>query len=159
MHVDTWRTTYRGILPDDYLAGLSYQEREQKWHEDLSNSVRGEFTFVVEDDQAEIVGFATGGPERDGDPVYQGELLAIYLIGRNQRQGLGRRLVHAVSQRLSHEGYEAMLIWVLAKNSSLAFYEKLGGKVIKSKLVEIGQVELEEVAYGWQSLRPLLEPT
>lgn len=157
MHVDSWRTTYRGIIPDDYLAGMSYQERERKWREDLSHSVRGEFTFVVESDQAEIVGFASGGPEREADPVYRGELLAIYLLDRIQKQGLGRRLVSAVAERLSHQGYGTMLVWVVVKNSSRRFYEKLGGTLIKSKLVEIGQVELEEIAYGWQSLSPLLE--
>ena len=25
VHVDTWRAAYRGILPDDFLDGLSYQ--------------------------------------------------------------------------------------------------------------------------------------
>jgi GNAT superfamily N-acetyltransferase len=157
MHVASWRTTYRGILPDDYLAGLSCQVHEQKWQEDLANSARGEFTYVVEDDRSEIAGFASGGPERDGDYLYRGELQAIYLLERHQKQGLGRRLVCAVARRLAHDGFETMLVWVLAKNSSRGFYEKLGGALIKSKLVGIGQVELEEVAYGWRTLRPLLE--
>lgn len=157
VHVDAWRTTYTGILTAEYLAGLSSEQREQGWRESLSNLDRGEFTYVVENDEAEIMGFATGGPERDGDPLYRGEVHAIYLLDHHQRQGAGRRLVRAVAERLSHQGYETMLVWVLAKNSSRAFYEKLGGTLIKSKLVEIGQVELEEVAYGWQNLGPLLE--
>jgi hypothetical protein len=31
IHVDTWRTTYQGIIPDKYLATLSYQKRESGW--------------------------------------------------------------------------------------------------------------------------------
>jgi len=26
VHVDTWRTAYRGIMPDEYLANLSYEQ-------------------------------------------------------------------------------------------------------------------------------------
>ena len=29
VHVDSWRTTYAGIVPADYLANLSYTRREQ----------------------------------------------------------------------------------------------------------------------------------
>ena len=25
VHVDSWRSTYTGILPDEFLAGLSYR--------------------------------------------------------------------------------------------------------------------------------------
>ncbi len=28
VHVDTWRTTYRGIVPDEHLAKLSYEKGE-----------------------------------------------------------------------------------------------------------------------------------
>ena len=31
VHVDSWRTTYAGIVPADYLANLSYAQREQFW--------------------------------------------------------------------------------------------------------------------------------
>ena len=31
VHVDSWRTTYAGIVPADYLANLSYVQREQFW--------------------------------------------------------------------------------------------------------------------------------
>jgi hypothetical protein len=29
VHIDCWRTTYKGIFPDALLAGLSYKGREQ----------------------------------------------------------------------------------------------------------------------------------
>jgi hypothetical protein len=31
VHVDSWRTTYRGIMPDDVLAGQSVERRERQW--------------------------------------------------------------------------------------------------------------------------------
>ena len=31
VHVDTWRTTYQGIIPESYIARLSYQKRKERW--------------------------------------------------------------------------------------------------------------------------------
>ena len=31
VHVDSWRTTYKNIIPDEYLNNLSYEKREQLW--------------------------------------------------------------------------------------------------------------------------------
>jgi hypothetical protein len=28
VHAESWRTTYKGLLPDDYLANLTYEQRE-----------------------------------------------------------------------------------------------------------------------------------
>ncbi len=30
-HVDTWRTTYKSIVPDSYLNSLTYEEKENVW--------------------------------------------------------------------------------------------------------------------------------
>src|SRR5262245_45184433 len=96
VHVDAQRTTYAGILPAVHLVVLSHQDREQIWRNNLSGSGSREFTFVVESDEAEIIAFAAGVPVRDGDRIYRGELRAIYIIQRLQRQGHGRRLTGAV---------------------------------------------------------------
>ena len=36
LHVDSWRTTYKGILPDEFLADLNYEMRERQWQRTLS---------------------------------------------------------------------------------------------------------------------------
>jgi hypothetical protein len=37
VHVASWRTTYRGIVPADYLAGLSADAREHSWRRQLAS--------------------------------------------------------------------------------------------------------------------------
>jgi hypothetical protein len=37
VHVDSWRTTYVGIVPTAYLAGLSHEQRAEEWRRTLSN--------------------------------------------------------------------------------------------------------------------------
>ena len=41
IHVDSWRTTYRGLMPDDLLAGLSYERRERQWAQAITRSGEG----------------------------------------------------------------------------------------------------------------------
>jgi hypothetical protein len=31
VHVDAWKSTYRGLVSDEYLDSLSYESREQMW--------------------------------------------------------------------------------------------------------------------------------
>ena len=158
VRVETWRSAYAGILPAEYLAALSVEESTWRWRETLLESTRaGTFTLVAEDAAGEVVGFATGGPERTADPYYSGEIYAIYVHPGSQRQGAGRALVEAGRQRLVEMGYEKMLIWVLKRNTpSRAFYKAMGGKLWREKLVEIGSQLYQEVAYAWDS--PLTLP-
>ena len=157
VHVDSWRTTYAGIVPADYLANLSYARREQFWYDIFSIPTPSGCVYVAVQDTGEIVGFASGGPERSGNALYRGELYAIYLLAPYQRQGLGRRLTMAVVQRLLQCGLSSMLVWVLAANPGRAFYATLGGQQIDEKTATIGAVPLLEVAYGWPDLRELVQ--
>lgn len=157
VHVDSWRTTYAGIVPADYLANLSYGRREQFWRDILSAPAQAGCVYVAAHDTGQIVGFASGGPERSGDGVYQGELYAIYLLARYQHQGLGRHLTMAVVKRLLQGGLQSMLVWVLAANPGCAFYARLGGQQVYEKKITIGTAPLLEVAYGWPDLRTLVQ--
>ena len=153
VHVDSWRSTYAGIVPDDYLAGLSYQDRESTWNEILRTGLPN---FVAETEGGHVVGFAGGGPERQGNEVYCGELYAIYLLEEWQRKGVGRLLVSAIAQRLLVDGFSSMLLWVLEDNHpALRFYESLGGELVGRETITIGGTDLVEVSYGWADIAGL----
>ncbi|MEO1210420.1 MAG: GNAT family N-acetyltransferase [Cyanobacteria bacterium J06638_20] len=156
VHVDTWRTTYRGIMPDEHLAKLSYERRERGWYAVFKQAAEdGNFTYVVQDESGEIIGFANGGKERTGDPAFRGELTGIYIRQAYQGQGLGRRLVQVVAERLSQLGLDSMLIWVLVDNPACGFYAALGGQRVREQELQIGGKPLIEVAYGWVDTRKL----
>jgi ribosomal protein S18 acetylase RimI-like enzyme len=155
VHVDSWRTAYRDIIANTYLEALSYDDREHYWQSLLERPERTTLVYVAEDDDGEIVGFASGGPEREGNPTYKGEVFAIYILQQAQRRGIGRQLTAAIVQSLVQQGIESMLIWVLADNPARKFYEALGGQYLQEKPIEIGGVKLLEVAYGWTNIRPL----
>ncbi|NJM70806.1 MAG: GNAT family N-acetyltransferase [Scytonema sp. RU_4_4] len=157
VHVDTWRTTYCGIVPDDYLTSLSYKKRENSWVQILSTTQESNlFTYVTEDEVGQIVGFAAGGPERTKDSVYKGELYALYILKTYQRQGIGHRLTQTLVRRLYESGFHSMLVWVLADNPACGFYQALGGQKVYEKQDEIGGRILNEIAYGWTDTLALI---
>jgi len=157
VHVDTWRTSYVGIVPDEHLAQLSYAKRAERWRENFATFTPAQFVLVAENELQRVIAFALGGPERENDPIYKGELYGLYVLKEYQRQGLGRRLVETVTARLWRDGFRTMLIWVLAENPARDFYAALGGKPVREKMVTIGGKPLREIGFGWDELEPLLK--
>ena len=152
VHVDGWRTTYKGIVPDTYLDNLSYENREQMW----MSGIEQDNVYIAEDEDGRIVGFASGGKERTGKyDRYVGELYAIYLLEGQQGKGLGRKLVQTVVDDLKEKKLNSMLIWALKENPACRFYETLGGKQIDTAEIEIEGKKLSEIAYGWDDLARL----
>jgi GNAT superfamily N-acetyltransferase len=157
VHVDSWRTTYTGIVPDDFLANSFYERRERLWRNTLSEYASTNFVYVAEDDGGNIIGFVSGGKERNGDTVYTGELYTIYLLDQYQRQGVGRQLTVRLVKRLIQEGMTSLLVWVLAVNPSRKFYEVLGGQQVYQKSITSGDVQLIEVGYGWRNAHIIID--
>ena len=153
VHVDSWRTAYKGIVSDRFLADISYKQREQSARQRLNNL--DVYTYVAEDEQGRIVGFIAGGLNRDASEEYISELYAIYLLKEVQGQGIGKKLTQVLVERLIQEHYYSMLVWVLADNPSRRFYEALGGQCVSTKHIEIGGIMLEEVSYGWHDIRTM----
>ncbi|HKD78234.1 MAG TPA: GNAT family N-acetyltransferase [Candidatus Angelobacter sp.] len=152
VHVESWKTTYIGIVPEAYLASLSTEARTDSWRKQLG----GETTliFVVED-EAGIFGFVSGGALRDPIPGYDAELYAIYLRKQKQREGAGRSLVRRLAEALQRKGYQSLIAWVLEKNPSLGFYIRLRGAPVLTKEIQIGGVQLTEIALGWSDIADL----
>ena len=152
VHIASWKTTYRGLIPDEVLDQLSIDRRRDWWQSILAEDSPG---VIVAEQEQHIVGFAYFGLEREQDPIYRGELFAIYILLNFQRKGLGRSLLEATRDGLHKMGIQTMLVWVLSKNPARHFYEKLGGIYLRDKQVEIGGTGLQESAYGWLDLRSL----
>jgi ribosomal protein S18 acetylase RimI-like enzyme len=148
--VDSWRSTYRGMIPDDFLDAISYQQRQEFWQEKLAEDTC--FAFVCVNETNEIVGFVAGGQEREEDPFYRGEIYAVYLLHSYQRKGWGRDLILLAAEELARRDYPNMAIWTLMDNPACQFYEALGGIRIGRRSITVGATPLIEVGYGWNDL-------
>ena len=130
---------------------------EGMWVEILTTDQPASSYFVAENDLGEVVGFASGGAEREANQAGDGEIYAIYVLEAYQGRGIGRRLVSAVAQRLHADGFISALAWVLEDNQTARqFYESLGGEQFGNRTATIGRVNLVEVSYSWSDITPLL---
>jgi len=150
VHVASWLSTYRGLLPDDFLESLSETNYAERWKRVITE---GASKVVVAEDGSDVVGFASGGRERAGEQGFEGELYAIYVLDTAQGRGFGRELVRSMVDRLRELGLTNMIVWVLRDNRPARdFYERLGGIYVRAQPITIGSATLEEVSYGWRRL-------
>lgn len=153
IHVATWQTCYRGIMPDEFLERLSVRAREEGWGKLVTAAAR---SILVCEAQGEAVGFAACGPTRDSDkdPAIVGELYAIYVLPNHWGQGCGHLLEESVEQELVRSKFKEMTLWVLEANArGRCFYARKGLVVDPNASQEaaVGGVRLPQVRY-WKAL-------
>lgn len=146
VHVRAWRETYRGIMTDAVLDGLSVEASAQRWSAAISAlSEKRQLLCVAVDDLDTIVGFAGAGPTRDPALTTTGEVYAINLVKEAKRHRAGARLMLAMAEGLTALGFRDVGLWVLEANvGARSFYERLGGAPVarheRDSLVELGYV-------------------
>lgn len=158
VHVNAWKTTYSGILPTAYIERRTYAKRCKSWSKMLEASMTEitDHSIYVAEFEGEIIGFVDGGTQRSANPLYQGEIYALYILEAYQRKGLGRNLTQTIARRLSQLGLDSILVWVLADNSACKFYRSLGGQQVEQKLIDVNGSKFKEIAYGWQNTQDLI---
>ena len=158
VRVDTWRSAYAGMMPDDYLSNLSYEESEKGFLEQfIPPHSPDQFVIVAEDENNTIIGYTIGGLNRDNDPKYIGEVYAIYIQPGYQHFGTGASLLKGAVERLIERDIHSMIIWVVAQNPARGFYEALGGKIVHFRDIQKHGFSLPEVAYGWKDFSLFLK--
>ena len=149
VHVESWRTTYPGIMPQEHLDALSVAERTETWQGLLLSPQPGDCTLVAETEAGEIIGFVHGGKERSGDPEHAAEIQTIYLLQSQQGGGQGRRLLAFAARRLRENGFPTLFLWTHVRNPARGFYEALGGVAVRTTQRVIQGVTYDDVGYGW----------
>jgi ribosomal protein S18 acetylase RimI-like enzyme len=154
VQVDTWRTTYRGIVPQSFLDEMDYRVRAESWREQLATP--NSRIYVAAKDGA-ICGFIGGGRLREPVSEFDGEIWAIYIEVKAQQRGCGRAMMRQLAAQLLQDGLTSAVVWVLEKNPACGFYARLGGELVGRQTITIGGSELVEVAYGWRDLGLLVD--
>lgn len=156
VNVDSWRTTYKGIVPDDFLTRMRYEDREvsaRKTFESIKT-----LQFIAENAEKEIVGYVHGGKNRFTDeyPDFDAELYAIYILKKYQGQSIGSKLIQELAEELISQGFKGMIVQVLAENSSKEFYQKAGATYLDTRELEISGKKLEELVYAWEDITKII---
>lgn len=129
VHVRSWQSAYRGILPDELLDGLSVAERASSWRGLLEEAEERWLTLLAEGADGDIVGLCSvATPSRDDNAgETTAEVGALYIDPDHWREGAGSALLATALRKLSERGWHALVLWVLPENrAALAFYERFG---------------------------------
>jgi len=146
VHVASWRSTYRGMIPDPVLDELDVSERRKMWQRILE--LPHTDTFVVAPPLVGFCNLSRVRGSRDGGTL--GEITAIYLLEEYWRLGLGRRLVLATLSRARQRRYQTIGLWVLrANDAARRFYESVGFSQSGAERVDTALIgtPLPEVRY------------
>lgn len=152
VHVDAWKETYKGLINDDYLNSLSYEEKSKKWKEVIKDDTQPQRTFVIENDSKTIVGFAFCGINMEKEYEYDADLHAVYILKAYQNRGYGSKITKIAAKALVDLGCSSLIIWALKDNNYCRFYEKIGGIKVKERLYTYGNQEVKLVGYGWKDI-------
>jgi L-amino acid N-acyltransferase YncA len=148
--IDTWRRTFRGLLPDSFLNELSEAVQIDRYRKRMA--LKEHICSVALKQSGEFVGFVSAGPCRHAGPtIYPYELYALYVKQHAQGIGLGRALFQAMATSIPFVGGGGLMVWVLENNPHRGFYQHLGGREFTRASVSLNGQNFTEIAYGWSA--------
>lgn len=157
VHVRSWRETYRGLLPDAYLARMSEATFTRRFRRALTYPGPNEVTLAAAA-REDLLGYVQGGPSRAG-VAGEAEIATLYVLRAAQGLGAGRRLMVGAARALAAQGARSLAVSVLRDNiRARGFYEHLGGEADAARPARgPGGALLHEVTYRWADIGVLFE--
>ncbi|WP_169091437.1 GNAT family N-acetyltransferase [Paenibacillus sp. PL91] len=154
VHVDSWKSTYKNIISDEFLKNLSYDQRKDLWNRNISK--KGNYIFVALNNEGEIVGFADCGKRESNNIDNSGDLTSIYLLEEYQGKGVGKQLFKQLFLQFEELGYNRVFVEVLEDNKTRYFYEYYGANLFKADKITIAGNELNLLIYEWSNIGEVL---
>jgi ribosomal protein S18 acetylase RimI-like enzyme len=155
VHVRSWRETYRGLLPDAYLARMSEVTFTRRFHHALTHAAPNEVTLAVAGRHG-LFGYAQGGPSRAGVEA-EAEIATLYLLRQAQGIGAGKRLMAGMARAMQAQGARSLAHSVLRDNvRARGFYEHLGGAAEPARPERGPGGVHHEVTYRWPDIATLI---
>ena len=148
IHVLSWQSAYKSILPAEYLASLSVETREEWWKKCI---VAGTPELLVAKKNGAVRGWLNFGAGRDEDSTpTSAEVWALYVSPESWSTGTGRTLWLRARELMLEQAFKSCSLWVFPQNSrAIKFYQGAGFIRDSSppKNFELAGRQLQEVRY------------
>lgn len=147
LQIRSWRSVYRGIMPDWYLDEGIEDDQLTRW----ADLKPGDNDLILVADDDGIKGFVTVWCQPD--PFVDN----LHVEPGLRSKGTGGRLMRAVAARLIENGYDNVYLYVAAKNPrAITFYQKLDGSFGEVEALEHGHGEtVDAIKVTWTDLQIL----
>ena len=146
IQVNGWKTAYKGIIDDVILNSMNKDEKIKRFEGNYKKN-----GFVIAELENEVVGFCRYADSNEFTPDMQDidcEITALYVKPNLKYNGIGTKLFQFVINEFKSKNKTKMILWCLKDNElSKKFYTKMGGKIIKERVIEIGEKSYCEVGF------------
>ncbi len=149
LHLASWRSAYRGVLPDCYIDGDLSGDLAESWRHRFATAP--DPGFVMLDVADGLRGFiaVTVQPE-------WGYIENLHVDPRRRGGGIGRRLLAAAVQRLRDLRRTQAYLWVFTANQpAIRFYDRLGGAAASTETRPVFGHPVAAIRYEWRDLAAL----
>ena len=148
LYVMNWKKTYVGLLPDNFLNGLTVNEGIKKWQEYLNKE---KHRIFVAYENEKILGFSACKEDEElKNCLY---LDSLHVSETSRGKGVGTKLINTVGSYAYIKGYEHMSICIVKGNDNAkGIYEKMGAKHYKDFIDYFGDTESNSEKLIWNNL-------
>lgn len=148
LYVMNWKKTYVGLLPDNFLNGLTVNEGIKKWQEYLNKE---KHRIFVAYENEKILGFSACKEDEElKNCLY---LDSLHVSETSRGKGVGTKLINTVGSYAYIKGYEHMSICIVKVNDNAKrIYEKMGAKHYKDFIDYFGDTESNSEKLIWNNL-------
>ncbi len=151
VHVESWKQSFKGIAPEEYLNNMSVGKREAVFAERLSEPL---YTMLVSENRSHgIIGFIDFGLPEPENFGHEARIFSFYFLRQFQRRGFGTELFTLCLKKIADAGYRSVCLDTLEVSPYRGFYEKMGGRIVAKDSHKLGGVEFPTVIYGWENLQ------
>ena len=156
VHTASWRSSYRGILSDDYLNEKLESERLSVWKRRLEFPKTNQYVAVVKQ-ESHIVGFACAF---GGEDELLGTMLDnLHVLPSQKCKGIGRKLVRDIACWCDRDyPNKGLYLWVFEQNlPARRFYDRLGGVVVgEANRSAPDGTTVKKIRYAWKNIIELI---
>lgn len=154
LHVASWRSTYRGVLPDAYLDGDIETERAVHWRKSLGALKPEDFVLLAEAGE-QLCGFISLYWRKEAG--FDAYLDNLHVRPGHWGAGIGRKLLAAGLRRMIEQGATNLCLWVFDQNEgAVRFYERLGGQAIEWGVDDFANASAPHTKIAWNDLPAFL---
>lgn len=159
LHAESWRTAYRGFLPDSFLDGPVHDERRRFWAARMAEDPSDRRLVATALGEDGIVGFAC--VLLDAEPAWGALLDNLHVAPALRGRGIGRALLQHAREWIARvaPGTPMHLTVIEANVAARGFYDRQGGRVVEREIVEvIPGTRLHVLRYSWDPPASSINP-
>lgn len=153
LHAESWRTAYRGLIPDEFLDHAVFAERVQLWRARLGSGATDRQLVLKALVDGALAGFVC--VLLDAEPAYGPLLDNLHVRPALKGRGIGARLLHAAREWCAGRAPGSpMHLWVIEGNlDACRFYDRQGGTRTERRTNELTPgIDVTAVRYVWEAL-------